>query len=85
MSNDTLEIGEFHPSAHIAMEYVRNNLSLILQESIASTALSGNRTAEIALGTIKRLENKEPVSDRYLMGLAWFLYSINQEKGTGDE
>ena len=85
MSDDTLSVGEFHPSTHIAMEYVNNNLDLILIESIASTALSGNRSAELALGTIKRLQNKEPVSDRYLMGLAWFLYSINQGKGTGDE
>lgn len=76
--SDTLAIGEFHPAAHIAIDFIRNNLDLLSQESIASWAMSGNRLAEVALGTIKRLENKELVSDRYLMGLAWLLYSIKE-------
>ena len=76
--SDTLRLGEFHPAAHIANSYVRKNLTLMMREAIASTALSGNRLAEIACGTIWRIDNKELVSDRYLMGLAWFIYSIKE-------
>lgn len=47
--------------------------TMLLQESLASTALSGNRSAEIMSETLRRLLNGEPVSDRYLLGLAWFL------------
>ena len=74
-----LKIGEFHPAAHIANKYVKANLTLMMRESIASVAISGNRLAEIASGTINRIDDKEPVSDRYLMGLAWLIHSINEE------
>ncbi len=75
-----LEPGEFHPSAHIANKYVAKNLTFMMREAIASTALSGSRLAEIACGTINRIDNKEPVSDRYLMGLAWLIYSIKEQE-----
>jgi len=45
------------------------------KEALASTALSGNRLAEICMGTIDRLAKGEPVSDRYLLGLAWTILS----------
>lgn len=84
-TNDTLKIGEIHPSAHDAMdwykEFVASDLMrwMIIQESIASTALSGNRQSEVMNGTLERLKNKEPVSDRYLLGLCWFLIRNFQE------
>ncbi len=78
----TLHESEYHPAADIAMRYVikrRNDVHgwSVTTEAIASTAMSGNRLAEICLSTIRRLEAGEPVSDRYLMGLAWMLYSLD--------
>lgn len=73
----TIQEGEYHPAANSAMEYVESRMAdpswLIICESFASVALSGNRTAEICYSTIDRLNNGEPVSDRYLLGLAWTL------------
>ncbi len=76
---ETLDVGEFHPSATSAFKWFQEWKSkdtkryLIFKEALASTAFSGNRTAEICLSTLKRLENGEPVSDRYLLGLCWFI------------
>jgi len=46
------------------------------KEALASTALSGNRLAETCMGTIDRLAKGEPVSDRYLLGLAWTILKL---------
>ena len=79
MEQGTLKENEYHPSADSAMQYIKQFIVsnptawMVLQESIASTALSGNRLSEILLSTIERLNNGLPVSDRYLLGLAWFL------------
>lgn len=87
MNNDngTLDEMEVHPGAHIAMRYLKEYLLthdlFHLREAIASCALSGNRLATIATETLRRFLEKEPISDRYLMGLAWLLYSMN-ENGT---
>lgn len=86
----TIADGEYHPAANAAMRWVkdcmRNPLEWALaKESMASTALSGNRLADICVGTMERLEKGEPVSDRYLLGLAWTLRAMrqaNQKIGT---
>lgn len=81
---DSLERGEIHPSARPAFEYILKTMSSpqfeVVQESLASCALSGNRLAEVCLGTIDRIIKKEPLSDRYLLGLAWFLKEMEDEK-----
>lgn len=81
-SPGTLQIGEPHPSAYDAYRYV-NDLSFerksVLMESFSSCALSGNRSAEIAAETLRRVMNGEPVSDRYILGLAWQIKSLNSE------
>lgn len=75
----TLTTEEYHPAADSAMVWIKWFISsdplrwLQIKEALASTALSGNRMAEVCLGTIERLANSEPVSDRYLLGLCWFL------------
>ena len=78
----TLRLGEVHPSSYTAMEYVKKRIMhpsfFVIKEAMASTALSGNRYCEICLTTLERIENGEPVSDRYLLGLAWFLYEIKE-------
>lgn len=82
----TLGIGEYHPAADAAMAWVQEYRAadplrwLQLTEAFASTALSGNRLAEICVETINRLNNAEGVSDRYLLGLAWTLRQMEDKK-----
>lgn len=83
MTNGTLEEGEIHPACKIAHGFIRTYLQendgALLIEALASVALSGNRLAEVALETLERLLSKQPVSDRYLMGLAWMLWEMENE------
>jgi len=72
-SSDTLNPGELHPMTQNALGYVQAYMTPKLVEAMASSALSGNITATICYGTCKRLQSDEPVSDRYLLGLAWFI------------
>lgn len=71
-----LKTGEYHPAASSAMAYIKS-LSFedlaIWQESFASNAIAGNRLAEICSETLRRILTNEPVSDRYLLGLAWMI------------
>lgn len=71
----TLREGEHHPAADSAMTWIKSHPMLMLKwtEPLASTALSGNRVAELCYETLRRLQAGEPVSDRYLLGLAWTL------------
>lgn len=75
----TLNRGEYHPCATDAMSYIKYHMTYPLIESLASTALSGNRTAEICYATLERIQKGEPVSDRYVLGLAWFLKELLDE------
>ena len=72
----TLSLGEPHPSAHGALKYVVS-LGPVRQAELlgafSSCALSGNRTAEILAETLRRVMTREPVSDRYVLGLAWYV------------
>lgn len=66
----------YHPSADSAMRFIRGidiKELLRLQESFASTALSGNDLSKILLQTLNRVLQGNAVSDRYLLGLAWFI------------
>lgn len=84
MTQGTLKDTEPHPSSEIARRYLISVLFKdekrlwILRESLASCALAGNREAEVCGETLERLINKQPVSDRYFMGLAWFIWSLEQ-------
>lgn len=69
-----LELHEPHPAAKDAMSYVLSfsmSQLAIWQGAFASCAIEGNRLAEICAGTLDRLLKREPVSDRYILGLAW--------------
>ena len=74
-----------HPSADDAMHWFMGwkaqdiGRYLMVREAIASTALSGNRLCEILNSTLTRLEKKHPVSDRYLLGLCWYLRDNHSE------
>lgn len=78
----TLRVGEPHPAAFRAKEYIASlelqNLMMYLG-SFSSCALAGNRLAEICSETLDRLINGKPVSDRYLLGLAWTIKSMEKE------
>jgi hypothetical protein len=72
----TLRADEFHPMAQSAFDFVKKYIKKnpMMLESLASCALSDdNRTAQICYETLRRVIYEEPVSDRYLLGLAWFL------------
>jgi hypothetical protein len=77
-----IKANEYHPAADSAMAWLKGYMVqhpreyLMAKESLASTALSGNRLAEICMGTIERLANGRPVSDRYLLGLAWTIMRL---------
>lgn len=77
-----IRVEEYHPAADSAMAWLKGYMVqhpreyLMHKEALASTALSGNRLAEICMGTIDRLANGEPVSDRYLLGLAWTIMKL---------
>lgn len=82
----TLRDGEPHPAAENArqwlLEYVRRHdaheLPRLL-ESFCSVGMSGNRLAELCGETLRRLLNREPVSDRYLLGLIWTIRSMEEQ------
>lgn len=72
----TLKEGEYHPAADYAKSFILSipfNDLLRWAESFASVAMSGNRLAEVCSETLDRLMGAQPVSDRYLLGLAWII------------
>ena len=87
-SNETkagdLQPGEPHPAAVDAFHWIMGKLKSgeisapILQESFASVGMSGNRCAEVCGDTLYRILTFQPVSDRYLMGLAWTMKSMEE-------
>lgn len=70
----TLKLGEPHPSAQSALDYVRSlpfPKLMLLQGALSSCALAEMRFAEVCSETLRRVLAGEPVSDRYVLGLAW--------------
>lgn len=83
MTPGTLKDSEPHPAAFDAkewiLEYVRGNDEsqvFRLLESFTSCGMSGNRLAEVCGETLRRLVDGEPVSDRYILGLAWTMRNM---------
>ena len=82
MNKGELKPGEAHPAAYRALEYVR---SLPIadacrwKESFASCAIEGNRLGEVCIETWNRLDRGDPVSDRYIMGLAIALGFLDKQ------
>ncbi len=72
----TLKEKEPHPAAQRALEYVEINMTPLIRESLASCAIESNRLAEVCLETWRRIDEGEPVSDRYILGLAWFIKTM---------
>ena len=83
MERGTLANGEPHPSAQSALEYVASleyGKLLMYREAFASCAIKGNRLGEICSETISRVLGKQPVSDRYLLGLAWAMREMELDE-----
>lgn len=86
--NGTLKEGEYHPAANSAMLYIKSlgrNELMLFEESFCSCAIEGNRLAELCAETLRRILNNEPVSDRYLLGLAWTIKEGNDERHDAEE
>lgn len=73
---------EPHPATESARIWLLNSkVDLFMyRESFASCALSGNRLAEICSETLDRLLNKQPISDRYFLGLVWTIRDMESKK-----
>ena len=74
LTHGTLADNEPHPAAYRAKEWIAGLHPDDLfrwQESFASCSISGNRLAEGCSETLSRLMSGQPVSDRYVLGLAW--------------
>lgn len=74
--NGDLAPGEPHPAAFSAKAWLAAlPLPELLrwQGAFASCAIEGNRIGDICGETLRRLLAGEPVSDRYLLGLAWVI------------
>lgn len=83
MTSGTLNPGEPHPAAKDALKFLSGMPMAELQlhlNALSSCAIEGNRLAEICAETLRRLLDHEPVSDRYLLGLAWTIRSSIKEK-----
>jgi len=75
----TLLINEPHPMAEYALEYLRKiGLQKLARyrEVMAACALSGNRPAEVCGETLQRILDGKPISDRYVLGLAWMILDL---------
>ena len=83
-----LKPGEPHPVSFMARSWIAKldpeGLG-VTQLALANAALSGNRSAQICSETLDRLLRGDTVSDRYVLGLAWFLMELqkNEKKKVG--
>lgn len=77
-----LKRGEPHPAAHSALMFVRSLPDIGLwMEGFASNALEGDRLCEVCSETLDRVLTGAPVSDRYVLGLAWTLRATVDTQG----
>lgn len=73
-TNGTLNAGEPHPASLSALYWLRSQPKEVINlcvMSFTAAAGSGNRLGEVCLETMNRIMEGKPVSDRYLLGLAW--------------
>jgi len=68
----TLADREPHPAFASAVEWFQQQTPDDLakwRESLASCAIEGNRLGEVCCETLDRIDKRQPISDRYFMGL----------------
>jgi len=81
--NSELMPGEYHPAADSALAWVKSRTVNDLYTWLAvfsSDAIEGSSSALIYGETLKRLLDGKPVSDRYLLGLAWVLKELSERR-----
>lgn len=75
----TLARGQIHPASQSAFAYVKSipvaELAMWM-EAFSSTAIEGNLLAEICGETLDRIMKGQAVSDRYVLGLAWAIKTM---------
>lgn len=71
---------EWHPSAELARRWLNKEvekdptyLSRWLESLTSCNIDNQSRLNDICIGSIKRILNREKISDRYLLGLVWML------------
>jgi hypothetical protein len=72
-----LEADEYHPAAVSAFKHILSLGEPALREWLdifATGAIEGNRLAAICHETLTRILEHKPISDRYLLGLAWTIH-----------
>jgi len=88
MTRGELAEREPHPAAFAAQQYLASlagegKLSAWI-ESFASCAIEGNRLGEVCSETLDRLTHGEPVSDRYILGLAFTILQGEKQVSASD-
>lgn len=79
----TLAVGEAHPMSRSAWAYIASHSIERLhaaREAMASCAIEGSRAAEICGETLDRIIARQPVSDRYVLGLAWMMMEMEKNE-----
>ena len=79
-SRGQLNPDEPHPAAYQAQAWIASQSTEDLhrwREAFASCAIEGNQLCAVCAETLNRLLASQPVSDRYLLGLAWVMRSGN--------
>jgi hypothetical protein len=78
-----LKVGEPHPAAFAAKEYLAGlgvEKLMMYLAAYSSCAIEGNRLGEICGETLDRLMKGLPVSDRYILGLAYSIKTMEEKK-----
>ena len=88
--NGTLNEKEAHPAVYSALRYLNGVLSdpfrsAGIQHAFSSCAIENNRLGEICSETLHRALTGQPVSDRYLLGLAWAVREMDEGFGREDK
>lgn len=83
MPRGELKVGEPHPAAYDAKDYLAKlgpEKLMMYLEAYSSCAIEGNRLGEICAETLDRLIHGKPVSDRYILGLAFSIRNMEEKK-----
>lgn len=89
----TIRSDEFHPAARSAYRWLKGFMItnpddyMRTKMALQIAAESGNRQAQVCMGTINRLASSQPISDRYLLGLCWtilYLHNFEAMEGVAD-
>ena len=74
----TLNLGEHHPVTQRAVNWIFSlgTKKMFMSLEAFQSCAENNRCAEVCGETLRRLLHREPVSDRYVLGLAWALKEL---------